>query len=432
MSLLIIGGGRSGQAAARLAERLSLETTVFESDVARRAELADVSVTLVDSWDQVDLSTFVMAVVSPGIPEHSPFVADVLDANVELISEIEFAWRQVSAPCVAVTGTNGKTTVTELVAAMLASSGQAVTAAGNIGVPLSEVADQQWDSLVVEVSSFQLRFISSFAPHVAVVLNVADDHLDWHGSPDAYLAAKRRIVEFQSDSDHVVFNVDDAGASAIANQVLTRAVGVSGLEARDGTDASQVYGVRGALFVTPSVTIPLADLRVNDASYLMDMAAAAVAADFLGASPDAVSETLRSFEPRRHRRTKVAEIDGVVYVNDSKATNPHAAVASILAYESVVLIAGGQNKGLDLSPLAGPSNVRHFIAIGESGPELLAERAGRFAESLEEAVKLAHSFAEPNDTVLLAPGCASFDMFINYEARGEEFEALVHALGEAS
>ncbi len=431
MRLLILGGGVSGRSAAGLGHRLGHDVVIFETDSAKVAGLvADGFSVISDEWNAAWLDEIDAVVASPGFAESSQPIIDIMDAGLGLMSEIEFASRQLSAPYIAVTGTNGKTTVTALIADILAASGLKVVAAGNIGLGLSDIVDQAWDVVAIEVSSFQLRFIDTFAPSVSVLLNVADDHLDWHGSAEAYAAAKARIFENQGPGDWLVYDEDDVGAAALAGQASATLVPVSGQRTSESG-----YGVRDGVLTTTKVSIPIDDLAVSDAAYLMDMAAAAVSAELLGASPAAVRSQLIAFHPGAHRRAAVGTWSGVTWINDSKATNPHAAVAAAQAYPSVVLIAGGRNKELDLTPLATVPSVRYLIAIGEAADELMASRPGpgRAVDSLEQAVAVAAEQARPGDTVLLAPGCASFDMFENYEARGIAFERIVKACqGEAA
>ena len=431
MRLLILGGGVSGRSAAGLGRRLGYDVEIFETD-GQSAQLlrADGFRVVSGSWADSMLDGVDVVVTSPGLAESSDPIVATISAGVPLMSEIEWASRVLRAPYAAVTGTNGKTTVTALTAEILAASGLHVVAAGNIGLGLSDVADQDWDSVVIEVSSFQLRFIDTFRPAVAVLLNVADDHLDWHGSYEAYASAKARIFENAGNDDVLIFDVDDPGAIQLAVAANGRVIPISGIRAPEGG-----YGVRDGALTTIGSSIPLTALRVKDAAYLLDMTAAAVAAESLGALPEAVRDVLMAFEPGHHRRTRIGVWNEVAWINDSKATNPHAAVAACQAYESVILIAGGRNKGIDLAPMTQVPSIKYLIALGEAAPQLLSHWTGHgvLVGSLDEAVEAAAAVAEPGDTVLLAPGCASFDMFTSYEARGEAFEAAVKSFqGEAA
>ncbi|MFZ0491887.1 MAG: UDP-N-acetylmuramoyl-L-alanine--D-glutamate ligase, partial [Acidimicrobiia bacterium] len=285
-------------------------------------------------------------------------------------------------------------------------------AAGNIGLALSDVAGGTWDAVAVEASSFQLRFIESFHPSVAVLLNLAPDHLDWHRSFAAYGAAKARIYENQDNGDVLIFNGHDPDVVHLVRGAGVRKVDFSGGAGLD----------RGDVHISADA------FPVDDEAFVADLRAAAITALEAGAVPAAVEKVIRNFHTGPHRRELVGTWDGVFWVNDSKATNPHAAVTSARSYSSVVLIAGGRNKGLDLTPVANVETVRHLVLIGESAPELAAA-AGQTphttVSSMEEAVAIADEIATSGDTVLLAPGCTSWDMYPSYAARGDEFAEMV-------
>ena len=430
MRVLVLGAAVSGAAAARLARRLGHAVTVYDRSPGAGAELAAEGIAVTTGeWDRQVLEGMDLVVTSPGIPERSLPIVEALEAGLEVWSEVELAWRHLGGvPVAAVTGTNGKTTVTELIAAMCSRSGLRTAPVGNIGSPLSAAVGEDWDLLVVEVSSFQLRFTEEFHPRWAVLLNLAADHLDWHGSQAAYMEAKQRVFRRQGPDDLLVYDCDDPGAVAATTPARSRRVPVSGRRL-----PPEGYGVEGDRLVLPGTRLPLDQLEVQDPVYLVDLAAAAVVAEAAGANPDAVAAVARGFRPGPHRRRVVGEIDGVVFVDDSKATNPHAALAAAAAYPSVVLIAGGLAKGLDVTPLATAPTVRHLVAIGEAAPELLRAAGpgrGTAAASMGEAVAVAWRVAQPGDVVLLAPGCASFDMFSSYAARGDAFAAAVSAIME--
>jgi UDP-N-acetylmuramoylalanine--D-glutamate ligase len=429
MRVLVLGAAVSGLAAARLARRLGHAVSVYDRDPATApALLASGFGVVTGAWSRDLLDGIDLVVASPGFPERSLPVTETLERGLPLWSEIEFAWRRLDRPTVAITGTNGKTTTTSLTADMLAASGIDARALGNIGDPLSGAIDDPPAVAVVEVSSFQLRFTEAFRPDVAVVVNVAPDHLDWHGSFAAYLAAKQMIVARQRPDDLCIYDADDEGASRVAARAPGRrqAVSVAGVPAGGA-------GIADGRLYWPGLRLPLDRLRVADPAFLADVLLAGAAALAAGASVEGVAEVAVRFSPGKHRRTVVGEWAGVTYVDDSKATNPHAAVAAIRAYPSVVLIAGGLAKGLEVGPLAEQPNVRCVVAIGESAPVLLGAAGDRgiAAGSMEEAVRIAASVARPGDVVLLAPGCASFDMFSSYAARGDAFAAAVSTIMEA-
>lgn len=419
MNVLVLGAAVSGRAAAGLALRLGATVTVYDRNPGALAGLAREMATHAGEWSEQLLDGADLVVTSPGIPEAAPPIQDALRRGLPLISELEFAAQHARSPYVAITGTNGKTTVTEATAAMLEAGGIHSVAAGNVGLAFSDVADEAFGCVAVEASSFQLRFIDTFHPVAAAILNVAPDHLDWHGGFAEYAAAKGRIHENQSADDVLAFGADDAAAAAVAAGAPGRRIPVSGIARPVGGN-----GPAGTRLLIGDHEFRRPDL---DAVWLFDLAVAATLADAVGATPEGIAKVLESFEPGRHRRTVVVVAGGVMWVNDSKATNPHAAISSAGAYASVILIAGGRNKGLDLAPMLEVPSVRHVVALGEVAAELAAAGGERVTvvADLAAAVALSESLASPGDTVLLAPGCASFDMFDSYAERGDVFTALV-------
>jgi UDP-N-acetylmuramoylalanine--D-glutamate ligase len=416
---LVLGAGISGLAAARLAVAKGMAVTIY--DQRPPADVPGGVGTASGQWDPILLEGVDLVVASPGFSERSVPVVDTLERGLTIWSEIEFAFRHIDVPVVAITGTNGKTTVTEAAAAMLDASGIDAPATGNIGAPLSDFTEGDYDVLVVEVSSFQLRFTDTFHPVAAAITNVALDHLDWHGSAYSYRDAKARIYANQTADDLLVYDADDEGASKLAADAPSRLYPVSGKSLPGGGG-----GVDGGLLRVGDVVVELADLTSNDPTHLVNLACAAALARQVGGTPEGVARAALAYHPGAHRRSLVGEWGGVRWVDDSKATNPHAALASIRAHDSVILIAGGLAKGLDLTSLVGEDSVRLVIGIGEAGP-WLAEAAGergRLAGTMEIAVEMAASAARPGDTVLLAPGCASFDQFESYGARGDRFAEL--------
>jgi UDP-N-acetylmuramoylalanine--D-glutamate ligase len=439
---LVLGLGVSGEAAARALAAAGTDVLAVDAGDGpavrdRAARLAAEGITsrtggVADS----DLAGRDLLVPSPGVPESSPLVTAALRAGVDVWSEPELAWRlnRGRTRLVGVTGTNGKTTVTELVAACLDAP-----AAGNIGRPLVALlsADAVPALAVAELSSFQLRFTHTLAPAVAVLVNVAADHLDWHGTLEAYGDAKARIWSRQTSEDTAVVNVDDAGARRVAARRPPpgRVVGAS----TAAPDQGQV-GVEGGVIVSrttrpPTRVLPLAEVAMRGRIGVANAVVAAAAALAAGAGVTQVAAALRTVGPGPHRLERVAEIDGIVYVNDSKATNPHAAAAALGSFVRVVWIGGGLNKGLDFDALAGPlaARARAVVTIGAAGPALagLARRLGIpvvEAGTLAAAVPAAADLAEPGDTVLLAPACASMDQFRDYADRGEAFRSAVGRL----
>ncbi len=363
---------------------------------------------------------------SPVIPDVHPVFALAEAAGVPVLSEFDFAREWDDRPVVAITGTDGKTTVTTLVTEMLQRSGQRAVTAGNDALPLVEAIDRDdVDVFVVEASSFRLGHTDRFSPRVATWLNFAPDHLDVHRSLAAYEAAKARIWRDLDDDGVAVANADDPVVMRNRDQTR-RAVTFSTVTAAD-------YHVDGDRLVRPGnrTVIPVDELWRAMPHDVSNALAAAATAEAAGADVDAVREVLRTFSGLRHRVELVGEARSVRWFDDSKATVPHATLAAVAAFDSVVLIAGGRNKGLDLAPLAeaGP-RLRGVVAIGEAAGEIEAVFAGavpvrRVDTGMDDAVRAAASLTEPGDVVLLSPGCASFDWFGSYRERGEAFRAAV-------
>jgi len=431
----VIGLGTSGRAVAGhlLARRWTVVAVDDAPGRSGRDTARRLGIELVEAPSPEQLEALVadadMVVPSPGVPASHPVFALAAARGVTVRAEVELAWRATDRPMVAVTGTNGKTTVTTLVTRMLEKSGVSAVAGGNIGLALCEAVEQDAGVVVAEVSSFQLQFVESFRPAVAVWLNAAQDHLDWHPDFASYVAAKARIWERQGPSDVAVVNADDpvvmAAAASAPSRVVTFGAGVT---ADFGVADGMLRGPSGDLL--PVAALPRA--LPHDVSNALAASAAALAA---GATVDGVAAVLAGFGGLPHRLTLVAEAGGVRWYDDSKATNPHAALAAVCGFESVVLVAGGRNKGLDLRPLAGAADrVRAVVAIGEAAPEVAAAFAGlrpvRVAESMDAAVRLAAAEASAGDAVLLSPGCASFDWYPSYAARGDDFARAVRDLLE--
>ncbi len=434
----VIGFAVTGQAVARVLRDRGLEIVAVEDAPTpeRRAAARALGVEFVAAPSRTELGDAVggcaLVVASPGVPPRHP-VFGLVEPD-RLISEIELAYRLSPVPIVAVTGTNGKTTVTALVTAMLAASGVRAEASGNIGQPLiSTVTAGSADLAVAEVSSFQLALTSSFHPAVAAWLNVAENHLDWHRSFGDYVAAKARIWANQGDDDVAVANLDDPIVIAEARRSRARVVTFG--------QTGRGYRLVEGRFLAPDGGL-LATSRdlVRDLPHDRLNALAALAAALeAGAAPDGCRAALRATPPPVHRLTHVATIGGVAYYDDSKATTPAAVTAAVRGFSSVVLILGGRNKGLELSTIRRAVDdcaglvVRGVVAIGEAAEEVVAAfspgHAVARAESMGEAVSLAAGMARAGDAVLLSPGCASFDWYESYAARGDDFASAVHALG---
>lgn len=426
--VVVLGLGASGRAAATvLAER---GAAVLVSEARPREVLGDLSElealgvrVEAGGHEPSHLEGASLVVTSPGVPERAPILELARGRGLPVWSELELGARLVRVPYLGVTGTNGKTTTTEMVAACLRAAGLDARACGNIGHPFSLAAREGAEALAVEASSFQLRFCETFAPRVSVLLNLAPDHLDWHGTFEAYAEAKARVFANQSGDDVHVGNRDDPEAAALSRRARCRVVWSTLGEPGDG----EVGFVGGELVARLDAERRLGR-PAGGPALRADAAAAAAACLAFGVPAEAVAEALARFRPLPHRGEVVAEAGGVRFVDDSKATNPHAALAALEGLSGVALIAGGLAKGVDLSPLARAApRLAGVVAIGEAAPELVAIFEGavpvRKAGSMEEAVRAAYELAPPDGVVLLAPACASQDMFRDYVERGERFRA---------
>ena len=372
-----------------------------------------------------------VVVPSPGVGPSHPVYEAARAAGVAVVSEVEVAWSAAPGKrYVAVTGTNGKTTVTTLVAAMLAAGGTRVVAAGNIGLPLVTAVAGDADVVVAEVSSFQLQYTERFRPDVAVWLNFAADHLDWHRSLDHYAAAKARIWANQGPTDVAVVNAADA-------VVMSAAAGAPGQVVTFGPEGADWSVVGGRLHGPAGDVLAVADLPRAMPHDLDNVLAAMAAATAAGATAEACAAGAMRVEGLPHRVQLVGEAGGVRFYDDSKATTPASVRAALRGFDSVVLIAGGRNKGLDLRPLAEEgARLRAVVAIGEAAHDVRAALDGvapvTMATSMPEAVRRAAAPARPGDAVLLSPACASFDWYRSYAERGDDFARHVRLLMEAS
>lgn len=370
-------------------------------------------------------------VPSPGVPFGHPVYGAAERAGVPVRSEIELASEVCEASAntrlVAVTGTNGKTTVTTLVTAILERSGFRAVAAGNIGVPLIEAVYGDDQFVVAEVSSFQLQYTDRFRPSVSCWLNLAPDHLDWHPDMQHYAAAKAKVWSKQRAGDRAVFNADDP---VVAEQALSTPAGVARIAY--STERPAPFTVSGGNLTGPGgepfmAVSELPRALPHDVSNSLAAAAVAMSA---GATPEAGRDALSTTLPLPHRVALVGSAGGVNWYDDSKATTPASVLAACRGFASVVLIAGGRNKGLDLSVLSGAvPPVRAAVGIGEAAAEIQSALAGsvetRTAATMEEAVAHASSLARRGDAVLLSPGCASFDWYRSYAERGDDFARIV-------
>lgn len=438
--VVVMGFGVTGRAVARYLATRGDEVTVFDDspspDAVAAAGALGVAVEATPPASELAsrLSRTGLLVPSPGVPMSHPVYEAAAAAGVPVRSEIELAWQMHPSggpEMVAITGTNGKTTVTTLVTAMLQASGRAAVAAGNIGVPLVEAMTSGAEVCVAEVSSFQLQFTESFRPAVSCWLNLSADHLDWHRTMGHYAAAKARIWRNQGDGDTAVINADDplvcAAAASIPDRVTVVRFSGSGREAEYAFDGDVLRGADGVAIVTAK-ELPRA--LPHDVANALAAVAVAISA---GADPEGCASALRGTPLLPHRVTLIGSGGGVDWYDDSKATTPASVVAAVAGFQSVVLIAGGRNKGMDLGALASTAPpVRAVVAIGEAADEVRDAFRGlvpvQAATTMEQAVQTAADISRQGDSVLLSPGCASFDWYTSYAARGDHFASLVQSM----
>jgi UDP-N-acetylmuramoylalanine--D-glutamate ligase len=436
-NIAVIGAGLSGSAAALLLRSEGAQVTVLDSGEEKNLLIStidnlraqNVRVICGAATDE-DSSTYHMAVLSPGIDPASRLVRNFSSRGIDIIGELELGWRFCEKiPVIAVTGTNGKTTTTELLAQTLNACGQRTIACGNIGKPLSEVAreKQSLDVLTVEVSSFQLETIRTFHPSVSLWLNFAPDHLDRYRSVAEYRAAKLRIFENQTNADVAVVNAIEK-IPDMRPRTITFSAYANGGDFRVS---------EGAILYHDESVLRLADTKLRGLHNIENLMATLAVGMARGLSFGQMVPPLSAYEPRPHRCEFVREINGVAYVNDSKATNLDAVEKALCAQtKPVILIAGGKDKGFSFDPLRSlvKEKVKSTILIGEMADSIRLSWAdaveSEIASSLADAVERAHSTAKPGEMVLFSPGTSSFDMFKSYADRGDQFRALVRALPE--
>jgi UDP-N-acetylmuramoylalanine--D-glutamate ligase len=437
-NIAVLGAGLSGSAAALLLRSEGAQVTVLDSAEEKNLlkstidnlRAQDIRVTCGAAADEGS-SAYQMAVLSPGIDPASRLVRNFSSRGIDIIGELELGWRFCEKiPVIAVTGTNGKTTTTELLAQMLNACGERTIACGNIGKPLSEVAreKQPYDVLTVEVSSFQLETIRTFHPSISLWLNFAPDHLDRYRSVAEYRAAKLRIFENQTNADVAVVNAIEKMPN-IRSRTITFSAYANGGDFRLS---------EGAILYRDEPVLRLADTKLRGLHNIENLMATLAVGMARGLSFREMVPSLSAYEPRPHRCEFVREVNGVTYVNDSKATNLDAVDKALRAQtKPVILIAGGKDKGFSFDPLRSlvKEKVRSTILIGEMADSIRRSWAGavesEIASSLADAVERAHASANPGEMVLFSPGTSSFDMFKSYADRGDQFCSLVRALPES-
>jgi UDP-N-acetylmuramoylalanine--D-glutamate ligase len=436
---LVIGLARTGLECARFLAAQGAQVAVSDLRAASELEpelrsLAGLPIRFFHGAEKLRWLDGIDCVVpSPGAPMENPLLREARARKIPVFSEIELAYRFFNAPLVAITGTNGKSTTTTLVGAMMQASGRKVFIGGNLGTPFIGAACSEWDWGVLEISSFQLEWIERFAPRIAALLNVTEDHLDRYATFADYRRAKERIFEAQNPMDFAVLNRDDPLVWTLAERLRAQVVSFGFAEVPEGVfvaDTALVWrdGLKEEIF-------PLAQVKIQGVHNVENMMAAIAAAKLAGLAREPIQQTLESFSGLEHRLEFVRERNGVSYYNDSKGTNVGAVVKSLAGFSRpVILLAGGVDKGGDYGPLEEgiKRTVRRLVLFG-AAKNVIAAALGHLTETvivenLADAVREAAAAARPDDVVLLSPACSSFDQFQNYAERGKTFKSLVQSL----
>lgn len=439
---LVVGLARSGISAANLLCRLGARVTI--TDEKRESELSEnirkltkgISLKL-GGHNGVDIAKVDLVVISPGVLWDSPFLNKIRENGIRIISEVELAFKYIKAPLIAVTGTNGKTTTTTLIGEMLKKDDRNVFVGGNIGNPMcEEVLNGSSSELILsEISTFQMEGIETFKPHISVILNITPDHLDRHKSMAEYIALKKRVFINQNTRDYTVFNMDDKITAALSNEGKGERIFFSRIREVDNGAFVRGNNIIFRRNRKEEIVSTLKDLKIIGVHNIENTLASVAVGGICDIPPRLMREVISEFSGIPHRMEFVREIEGIKFINDSKGTNVGATIKSIESFnEPIILIAGGKDKGSDYLPLKPliEDRVKFLILIGEAKKKMASVMNGfrniLNAESFEEAVNEAFDKAEKGDVVLLSPACASFDMFRDYEDRGEQFRKIVESL----
>ncbi len=442
----VIGFGRSGFAAARLLSVHGAHVTVLDDKtpeklgewIEKARGLAQVQLVL-GGIDPTRVSNADLVVVSPGIPANHMALERAREKNVPVIGELELAFGYCNAPVIALTGTNGKTTTTTLVAEMMNAAGKKTIACGNIGKAFAEAVFELTaeDLAVLEVSSFQLDSIEEFRPQVAAILNVTPDHLDRYANMQAYVESKGRIFENQKKGDAALLNVGDKYTPIYATLIKSDLYYFGFADLVRGDLKPGCYVRNGNIELLGRQLIKASELQIPGPHNLENACAATLMASLAGASDEAISKTLREFKGVEHRLEPAGEVNGVRFINDSKGTNVDSVVKALESFaKPIVLILGGKDKAGDFTKLSAlvKEKVTRIVAFGECKNKIVEQLSSSAtvveADTLEEVVNGAFVASAKGGVVLFSPGCASFDMFQNYEDRGRQFKAAVAKLAE--
>jgi UDP-N-acetylmuramoylalanine--D-glutamate ligase len=440
--IMIVGAGRTGIALCRYFSGRGAVVTLSDARPAEKLaeidELTRLGVALdLGGHSSAKFLASDLIVISPGVSLQLPALQAAAAANIPILGEIEIAYREFDVPLIAITGTNGKSTTTTLIGAIYSAWGKHPFVGGNLGTPLIEATERSdYDVIVAEISSFQLEAVEQFHPRYALLLNLSEDHLDRYPDMASYIAAKREIFKRMTASDVAILNAEDAHTANFADSIIAQKIYFSSqriLPAGMGYDGTSIIW----RYLGNEQRFPVSELLIKGLHNIENVMAALIAPLCDGCPPELAWSAVCAFRGLEHRMNLVRVLNEVAWYNDSKGTNVGSVVKSLEGLNPpVTLIAGGKDKGGDYAPLADliRSKVRHLILIGEAS-ERIAAALGNLthtvrAPSLEEAVSLAHELTEAGGTVLLSPGCSSFDMFKSYAERGNVFSAAVDRLPE--
>ncbi|MBU4128585.1 UDP-N-acetylmuramoyl-L-alanine--D-glutamate ligase [bacterium] len=436
--VLVIGMGRAGVAAAKLLETKGARVTI--TDKKGREELKEALRKLEKRGMGIEtgghplelLEDTEIIVASPGVPPNIPLLERAKEKRIPVIGELELASSFLKVPIVAVTGTNGKTTTTTLIGKILKEEGKRVAVAGNIGHPLSSCVNGSYELIVTEVSSFQLERIKTFHPFISIMLNIAPDHLDRYRDLNEYIGAKKRIFLNQGKGDFAVLNRDDSNCSTFSTEA--KKIFFSREELAEGVYLKKEI-IMANLFGRSQEVIHREEIGIKGPHNLENALAAITACLILKVKVTSIRRVLKEFKGVPHRMEFVKKVKGVRFVNDSKATNVSSVMKSLASFtEPIILIAGGRDKGLDYSPLRPlvEKRVKALILLGEAKEKIAQALSSckriKMAEDMKEAVDIAFGLAEEGEIVLLSPACSSYDMFKDFEERGEVFKKAIREL----
>jgi len=434
---LVVGLGKTGRDTVNFLLNKGAQVRVSDSSpiskiqaIVNELESRGVEV---ESGSHTD-ETFLWAetiVLSPGVPFGIPQVKKAMAEAIEVISELELAWRFIDTPIIAITGSNGKTTTSTLIARILERNGKRVFLGANIGTPLIQIAEEsdKFDVLVLELSSFQLQGIKNFRPYIALVLNITPNHLDHHESFDEYVESKMKIYSNQTAEDWFVYNKEDEAIKGYLPKVNSQKVPFSKDNAADGVSYN------GSEITFREYNYDIGSIKLLGLHNIENIMAAIAGTVILGCDPVLIQEEINSFEPLEHRNEYVGKLFGAKVYNDSKSTSPAATARALESLpQPIILIAGGKDKGVSFKPLKKlvKEKVRLMVLIGESKLKMKEELGdsvpSELADTLKEALDITFQNIKPEDNVLFSPACSSFDMFNSYEDRGMKFKQIVENL----